>query len=132
MFYCKKNYMHFFWPVLSVRLNTMNKSPISYYGPMCYGHSRFFVFLAPRPYFPIPVLGTFVVRLSSNQHDHSRLGRIWFALIDACNQLTERRVVQKGVKNCCIWSHSELIICTPSLLAEDNRTRCFDVQPKIL
>ena len=99
---------------------------------MCYGHSRFFVFLAPHPRFPVPANGTFVVRLSNNQRNHSRSGRFSFVLFDTCNQSAARMIVQKGSKRCCISKQSELMICTPSLLEEGSRSRCCDVRPHIL
>ena len=68
---------------------------------MCYGHSRFFVFLAPHPCFPVPARGAFVVCLSSKQRNHSNLGRFWFVLFDTCNQSAARKIVQKGGKRGC-------------------------------
>ena len=67
----------------------------------CNGHSKFFVFLAPRPCFPAPVHGFFIVRvsrLSSRQQYHSKSGRFLYEVLDACNKLAERMIDQKVCK----------------------------------
>ena len=55
-------------------------------------------FLAQHPFLPVSVHGTFVVRLSSNQHNRSWLRKLWFVLFDTCNQSAERMIVKKEVK----------------------------------
>ena len=77
-------------------------------------------------------MARFVVRLLSNQHNNSRSGRFWFVLSDICNPSAARMIVQKGRKKGCTLSRSELMICTPSLLAEGSRSRCCDAHPHIL